>query len=138
MKLRRAVLIALIAYITTLVATTMITISTGISIASVSTPPLWLCVISVIITIIISWITALIYFHKKSVKKGSLYGFYLGLCIIIVGFILDLITWLAIYPGGRSLEGVKQLLHYYATPFFWITLLIVMIVNILTGKYRAK
>ena len=58
--------------------------------------------------------------------------------MILTGFILDLITWLTLYPGGRSVEGVTQLLHYYETPYFWITVLLVIIVSIIMGAYEYK
>ena len=138
MKIRRAIGFAILTYIASMIVGMIISIAVGLDMASMSNPPLWLCIVSVAGSSLLCWLFAWLYFRGKKVKKGTLYGLYFGLYIIFTGIILDIVTWTLMFPGGNSLEGMKQLFQYYAKPYFWATVVLVIIVSILTGGYKAK
>ena len=100
-----------------------------------STPPLWLCAVSVAIAVIFCGLVAYFYFRGKHVKKGEKAGLHFGVILVLTGFVLDVFIWGVAYPGGTSMEGLQQLMKYYAMPYFRITFVLIILVSTLTGKY---
>lgn len=138
MKIRRAIGFAVLTYITTMIIGMLISMGLGLDVATMANPPIWLCLISGGTAAIISGLFSWLYFRGKTVKKGALYGFFLGLYMVVLGFAMDVIMWAIAFPGGTTMEGMQKLLQYYTMRYFWATFVLILIVTTLTGKWSKK
>ncbi len=138
MKARRAIGFAVLAYILTMIVGMITTTVAGLDMTAMSTPPLWLCIVSSIGAALLCWLAAWLYFRGKKTKKGTIYGFYFAIYMVIVGFIMDILMWTVAMPGGTTIEGMKQLLQYYTQWYFWLTFVLIFVASILTGKCMKK
>lgn len=138
MKFRRAVGCAFLAYVLTMIVGIITMAAAGLEMTSMANPPLWLCIVSSIGAALLCWFVAWLYFRGKNIQRGAKYGFYLGIYMVIVGFILDVVMWTVSFPGGTTMEGMQQLLKYYTMRYFWLTFILIFIATTLTGKHMKR
>ena len=75
------------------------------------------------------------YFKDKKIKRNAKEGFYFGLVLIIIGFILDGILFtVGAIAGGTQFD----VLAYYTSPFFWAALVLVVITTTIVGAVKGK
>ncbi len=76
------------------------------------------------------------YFKSPTVSASARQGFYFGLTILLIGFVLDILSVLPTLSKGDGL--LKSLLDYYSQPLFWVMLVLILLVATLTGKKMKK
>lgn len=122
MNLKRGVVVGLALYFITFIVGVLLTIFSKVSLESPQNIPTTYWIITIIVTVLLTSIASIIYFHKSGTKRSVKEGFKLGITFAIVGFILDMLFFIpAIVSSGTSL-----IIQYYSNPSFYITLLLVI------------
>src|SRR5690606_15975612 len=85
---------------------------------------------NLILTIALGVIFALWYFRDKKVTDNAREGLYLGLVLVVLGFILDVIVF--------AVQGqINNLLAYYTAPGFLVGLILFLITTTLVGWIKG-
>ena len=71
-----------------------------------------------------------VYFMKSGVPASAKSGLFFGAISVVVGFVLDFILFI---PGMMYGYSLQQLASFYAEPWFWITLISMLMASSLTG-----
>ena len=123
MNLKRAIGIGLLTYICTFIVGIIAALGMGLDMTSTDTPPPEMFYISAVAAVIIASLFSVWYFKGKNVKPSAKQGLYFGVTLIIIGFIMDIVTFIPYVLGGGS---YNDLLSYYANPIFLVTLVLIL------------
>lgn len=135
MKVRRAIGFSVLTYLLTMVVGVVIGASVGFENLDMTNPPLWMYIASgVTAALACLWMSHL-YFRSPKVAKGTKYGAYLGVYMILTGFVLDMLSWSGEYAKTGSFDG---LWNYYQNWCFIVTLVVIVLVCTLVGKRAAR
>jgi hypothetical protein len=130
MEIKRAVGMALLAYLTSFLIGIFFFVLSGVDLETTQQIPTHLWFISITLTILVAGIFSWLYFKPKKTKAGVKEGLLLGILFVIVGFILDLIITLPFYfIGGEQFN----ILNYYIDPFFISSLVAVVLTATVIG-----
>lgn len=102
--------------------------------ATTKLPPSFF-IIGMVLSVVLAGIFSVVYFKGKGVKASTKEGFYLGVTIILIGFVLDLVLFLLSILAG---ETGSEITTYYSNIFFWIALVLVIATATLVGALRAR
>lgn len=91
-------------------------------------------VIGIIISVILAGISTLFYFKGK-VKSNAKEGFYFGLVLIAVGFILDMIIFIIMLLAKKA--GM-DIFAYYAHPMFWLAIVLLLATTTIIGAIKKR
>ncbi len=135
MNKKRAILIALALYVSTLIVGIILTIFAKVNLQSPQEIPTTYWIITIVVTVLLTSIASIWYFNKKGTIRNTKEGLKLGWTFICVGFILDALFFI---PAFFS-SGVKLLFEYYINPSFYITLLLVIATATFIGsRHQTK
>jgi hypothetical protein len=91
--------------------------------------------VSYALIVIVVGIASYVYFKKADKKEGWRQGLHLGLIFVGVGTLLDAFTLLILYISGR---GVGDLVAYYATPLFFVSVILIVLASMFVGFLRKR
>lgn len=132
MKIRRALGLAVLGYVITMVVGVAIAYFAGIDMTQMAeNPPMWCWIVSAVFAIIVTGLMSYWYFSSSKVAKGAAQGVYFGIVMVLVGVVLDIVSIVPAYGWGPFIQ-------YYSMPIFWVTLVVVVIVAALVGKKATK
>ncbi len=135
MNLKRAIWVGVVMYILSFIIGIIPFLITGADPTQMSDPPTSFFVIGIIISIILSIIFSLVYFKGKKIHPSAKEGFYFGLTIIVVGFVLDAIIF---FLSSLAVESEMDILSYYSNPLFWVALVLVIATTTIIGAMKGK
>lgn len=139
MKIRRAIGFAVLAYVVSMIAGMIMSVAGGIDMTTMTNPPMWMCIAGVVVSVLVCWKAAWLYFRSPKVAKSTTEGLKFGILLLVIGFILDVVIRGAAYPGeGSFTDTMGKLMDYYKMGYFWVTFVLILIVSTLTGQYMAK
>ena len=130
MNIKRAIGASVMAYIASFIVGTLVAVAFGIDLAGTQEIPPLMWYAGAVASIVFSAGAAWWYFRSPSVAPSAKAGLYLGVVMIITGFVLDFITLLPLWTHENPLEPI---LGYYLAPMFWVTLALVLAATTLTG-----
>lgn len=130
MKLKRAVWISVLLYVSTFIVGVLIAVALDTDLSGIESIPVGHWVLSIALSAILSGLFSYWYFNGKKIKAGAKQGLFLGLTFFVVGLVLDAIILLMFFAfvGGGS-----ELLAYYADPFFYISILVIILTPVVVG-----
>ena len=135
MNLKRATWIALVMYISSFIVGLIPLFFMGINTTNMDELPANFFIIGVIISIVLAGLFSLLYFKDKKIQRNAKEGFYFGLAIIVMSFILEMIISLIF---SLMVPNIPDMFSYYSTPAFWISLVLVIATATLVGKFKSK
>ena len=135
MNLKRAVRISIVMYVISFLLGLIPMFVMGIDPSQVAELPAKYFIIGIVTSIILSGLFSLLYFKGERVKRSAKEGFYFGLALITVGFILDVIIFSITYI---TTDAQMDIFSYYANPFFWIALILVICTATIAGAIMRK
>jgi hypothetical protein len=136
MNYKRAIGISILVYLVSMVigmiACTLLGISP--SEAYIIPPEMW--TVTAVVSAILAIGGALWYFRGKNLKPSARAGFHFGLCLIIVGFLLDFLFFLSL--SFQHYDPFAAMAGYYSEPAFWLTIALILIGSTLVGTRLEK
>ena len=124
MNIKRAIRIALLVYIASFVLSIVYALIAGVDMTSTTDVPMNLYIAGAVISLALSIGATWWYFKPKTEKPSVKIGLYFGLIVIAVGFILDSALIIPYYFSNPSPESNPFV--YYADPWFWLTVALVI------------
>ena len=135
MILKRAIWIAAVNYALSFIIGLIPMALIGADPSQMSDLPVGFFVIGIAISVILAICFTSVYFKDKHTKPSAKEGFYFGLVLMIVGFILDFIIFLILSLTSSSGTDVFS---YYSSPMFWLAALLVLATATLVGSIKGK
>lgn len=135
MNIKRAIGIALLTYIATFIVGILAAIVIGIDLTVETTPPPEMIYVAAFAAVVIAGIFSVWYFKGKSVEVNAKQGLFFGGVMIIIGFIMDIVTFIPYVASGGSYDDI---LKYYSDPVFWVTLILVLVTPAAVGHILQK
>ena len=135
MNLKRAIGISLLTYISTFIVGMVAALIMGLDLTSTDAPPPEMFYISAVAAVVIAALFSVWYFKGKGIEKNAKQGLFFGITLIIIGFIMDIITFIPYVLGGGS---YNDLFSYYANPVFLVTLVLILGTPAAIGHFLSK
>ena len=136
MDKKRAIWISVLLYAATFLIGIVVALILGTDLSGETPITKMHWVLSIILSVILAGLFSLWYFKGRKIKISQKEGLYLGLTFLAVGIFFDLlfiIPYLALGVGD-----VNSLLNYYQDPFFWISVVLIVVTPIVVGKWKGK
>ncbi|MEK6844064.1 MAG: hypothetical protein AABX83_01415 [Nanoarchaeota archaeon] len=133
MNIKRAIWVGVVTYILSFIVGMVSAILIGFDINQAEMPTSFY-VIGIIISIVLAGLFTLVYFRDKKIKASAKEGFYFGLVLIIIGFIMDII----IFSIGAAAGSEMDILAYYSNSMFWIALVLFVATTTIVGAIKRK
>jgi magnesium-transporting ATPase (P-type) len=132
---KRAIGMSVLAYISSLIVGIIVAVVSGIDLETSQeiSPIMWYA--GAISSILFAIIFSVWYFKSPKIHSNMKAGLRFGGVMIITGFVLDFITIVPLYVKEKTLE---PMFSYYQSPWFWITIILVVFTAGLTGKFLKK
>lgn len=131
MNYKRAIGIGLLTYIATFIVGMIAAMTLGLDLTSTDAPPPEMFYISAVAAVVIAALFSVWYFKGKNVEVNAQQGLKFGVTLIIIGFIMDFLTFIPYVTSGGS---YSDLLTYYANPIFLVTLLLILATPAAVGQ----
>lgn len=135
MNIKRAIGLSILAYIATFVVGALVAVVSGVDLGEIQEAPTILWVTGALVSVAFAWAFAWWYFRSPKTIASPRNGLLFGLVMIATGFILDFVTFL---PLVTREDPWGSILAYYFNPFFWGTVVLVVITTTLVGKCRER
>ena len=135
MNFKRALWIALLVYGISFIVGSLILVFSGLDLTQVSDVPDIFLYVNILVTVILAVLFTMFYFKDKKVKRNAKEGFYFGLVLILVGFILDIVIFSL---GSLASESSLDLLDYYSNPIFWLSLVLIIVTATVVGAIKGR
>lgn len=123
---------SVLAYIASLAVGIAVMVVYGIDLGETQAIPPEMWYAGAITAIIFAALFAAWYFRSPKVDASAQEGLKFGLVMIVTGFVLDLVSFL---PLLTHEDPYDPILEYYSSPFFWVTLVLVVVAAALTGNF---
>jgi len=136
MKLKRAIGISVVVYIASLLIGGVVAAMMGIDPTTTTeiSPAMWIA--GAVAAVVLSALGALWYFRSAEVATSASEGARFGVTEVVVGFVLDMVVALpAVIADARFFD---QVLAYYQQPWFWVTLVLVVLAPVAVGSLRKN
>ena len=135
MKLKRAIWIGVVTYILSFIIGLIPMILMGTDTAEISELPPSFFIIGIITSIVLAGLFTLVYFKDKGIKPSAKEGFYFGLVLIIVGFVLDVLIFSV---SSLAADSEIDIFAYYSSQMFWTALVLLVAATTIIGAIKGR
>ena len=136
MDKKRAIWISVLLYAATFLIGIIVALALGTDLSGETPITKMHWVLSIILSVILAGLFSLWYFKGKKVEINQKEGLYLGLTFLIVGIFFDLLFIIPYLTLGVG--DITALLNYYQDPFFWISVVLIIVTPVVVGKWKEK
>lgn len=123
---------SVLAYLGSFIVASIVALTAGINLAETQEIPPMLWYTGAVTAIVFAVAFAFWYYRSPKTKPSVKTGLQFGLVMILTGFALDFITFLPLFTHEDPLGPI---LDYYLSPFFWVTLILILVATAGVGKY---
>ncbi|MCH8050181.1 hypothetical protein IIB51_02145 [Patescibacteria group bacterium] len=134
MNYKRALLLSLLAYVISFIVGLLAALIFSVDFSGDEPIPQSLWYVGIIASVIIMASLTLWYFKSDTTRAGTLNGLAFGAVAVFFSAILDTLIFI---PAALSGKG-NELIAYYSEPFFWITLILVIVTTTLVGYLMGR
>ena len=135
MNIKRAIWMSVVFYIVSFILGTITGIFMEVDLSAATEIPDTVWYVGMVLTIILMVLFTSWYFRIPQTKPNAKNGFLFGITAMIVGFVLDAVI---IFPSMMATDAPADMMAYYMNPFFWITLILMLMVGGVTGNFLEK
>ena len=141
MNLKRAIWVGILIYVVSFILRIIVTIILGLGIINLEINPTQTEIsniyffIYILIILIITTLFTLYYFKDRKIKPSAKEGFFFGVILIILGFILDIINFSILAAVSDSNQST---ISHYSNPLFWLELVLFLVVTTVIGAIKQK
>jgi len=135
MDFKRALWVGIVTYIVSFLIGMGVILAMGFQPSQITEIPSIVLYINIAITIVLAVVFTLLYFRGKGIAPGVKEGFFFGIVLVIIGFILDAI----IFSASSQITGTQQnIIMYYSNPIFWTALLLFLATAAIVGAVKGR
>jgi len=134
MNYKRAFLFSLLAYVISFFVGLIFALIFSVDFSGDEPVPRVMWYVGLVASVIIMASLTFWYFKSDSTKASMCNGLMFGSIAVVLGFILDALIFIPAALSGRA----NDLIKYYSTPLFWITLVAVIATTTLVGYLLGR
>jgi hypothetical protein len=135
MDLKRAIWMSVLLYISSAIIGILLAGFLNIDVENTNEIPISLWYWGISATILLLIIFTKWYFKNSKINRNAKEGFLFGAAAIIIGTVIDAII---VVPYIVINQNSTEVLAYYLSPLFWITLLVILAVSSAVGWHLGN